>query len=328
MRSPLLLLPLVAPAILTAQTPAGRFTARVQEWPVPFAASLPVDPYADSQGRVWFTGEAEAFVAYLDPATGRFRRYDVDPGTRPRSVIVDAAGRAWYAGGGKAMIGRIDPASGLITRFRLDDPALADPRAIAFDRRGNLWITAGRGDAVARMEMANGRLRTVRLQPGSVPDGLVVDSTTDRPWFAESGAARIGTVDPNTFELREYALPDTASRVRRIALVDGRLVAGDAARGAVVRLDPANGNVATWPLPDGATSQPWGMSQDDRGRTWVAVTGTDPARFLALDPGTGAIVGEAAPRSGGIVRSMRFDRRTRFIWFGSDSNVIGRIEVP
>lgn len=317
---------------LVGQVPTPtRFRALVREWQVPWPDSRPRDPMADDQGRVWFVGQEGNFVARLDPNTGKFTKYGIDEGTHPHNVIVDWVGRAWYAGNRNAMIGRIDPSSGQVTRIRLTDPRLADPHTMAFDRRGNLWFTAQQGNAVARLETANGRVRTVPVPTARArPYGLVVDTLTDRPWFVEFGTNRIGTIDPNTFVLREYTLPDSGSRPRRIALANGRIWAGDYVRGALLELDPASGRVNSWPLPGGLQSLPYAMASDDRGRVWVAETGIQPNRIVAVESGTGRVIGEAvvAESGGGTIRHMTFDPRTRFIWFGTDKNTIGRVEVP
>jgi virginiamycin B lyase len=46
---------------------------------VPWEGSRPRDPFVDPKGRVWFVGQQGNYVAYLDPVTGRFERYEVDP---------------------------------------------------------------------------------------------------------------------------------------------------------------------------------------------------------------------------------------------------------
>lgn len=318
--------------VLGAQaTTPGMFTARVREWTVPWPDSRPRDPIADDQGRTWFVGQAGNYVARLDPATGTFTKVAIDSGTYPHNVIVDHQGRAWYAGNRNAMIGRIYPPTGQVTRFPLQDTRLADPHTMAFDRRGNLWFTAQHGNALGRLEMANGRVRTVPVPtPAARPYGLVIDTLTDRPWFVEFGSNKIGSIDPNTFMVREYVLPDAGSRPRRLALANGRVWAGDYTRGALLELDPVSGKVNTFPLPGGAQSLPYGLTVDDRARIWVAETGVQPNRLVAVDATTGRIVGEAvvAESGGGSIRHMTFDPRTRYLWFGTDRNTIGRVEVP
>ena len=52
------------------------------EWEVPWEGTQPRDPYVDGEGRVWFVGQRGDYLAYLDPSTGEFERYDLEPGYR------------------------------------------------------------------------------------------------------------------------------------------------------------------------------------------------------------------------------------------------------
>src|SRR5690606_10329873 len=138
-------------------------------------------------GRVWFVGQAGNYLAVLDPASGRFRRYEIDPGTNPHNVIVARDGTPWYAGNRNGMIGRLDPATGAITRYPMPEADLTDPHTLTFDRAGNLWFTLQGSNAVGHLNATTGAIRIVRMpNPGSRPYGIVMDSK-DRPWFVEFG---------------------------------------------------------------------------------------------------------------------------------------------
>lgn len=91
----------------------------IRAWPVPWAGSRPRDPYADGQGRVWFVGQRGNDVAYLEPASGRFHRYELEDGALPHNLIVSRSGAIWYSGNGNGSIGRLDPATGQVRVFRL-----------------------------------------------------------------------------------------------------------------------------------------------------------------------------------------------------------------
>src|ERR687883_99926 len=87
---------------------ASAAPVEIAEWRVPWEKSRPRDPYMDATGRVWFVGQAGNYVAYLDPTTGRFKRYEVPAGTYPHNLIVDGDGYVWFAGNAAGYIGRLD----------------------------------------------------------------------------------------------------------------------------------------------------------------------------------------------------------------------------
>ena len=68
----------VLPLLLAAAPGAAAQALDIREWPVPWADSRPRDPYVDGQGRVWFVGQVGNYVAYLQPGTGEFRRFELE----------------------------------------------------------------------------------------------------------------------------------------------------------------------------------------------------------------------------------------------------------
>src|SRR5690606_31193918 len=108
-----------------------------------------------------------------------------------------------------------------------------------------------------------------------------------RPWLNLFGTNRIATIDPNTFEAKEHALPNADARTRRIEIgQDGGIWYVDYARGSIGRLDPATGDSREWQTPGGSGSRPYAMAADDRGRMWLVETGAQPNQFVGFDPGT------------------------------------------
>src|SRR5207249_814698 len=103
-------------------------------------------------------------------------------------------------------------------RTRPRDPFVASDGRVVFDSRGDIWFSAQSGNVVGKLTVASGDIRLARVPtPNARPYGIVVDKS-DRPWIALFGTNKIATVDPRTFELREYALPRVGARPRRIAL--------------------------------------------------------------------------------------------------------------
>jgi virginiamycin B lyase len=301
------------------------------EWTVPWEKSGPRDPYLDKQGRVWFVGQRGNYVAYLNPANGQFKRYEIDAGTHPHNLIVADDGMVWYSGNRNARICRLDPATGRITTYMMPDKSVGDPHTMVFDKSGNIWFTAQSANYVGHLVTKTGAIHLIKSPtPDSRPYGIVIDPR-NRPWFVEFGANKIAMIDPATMKIIEHTLPDSRSRPRRIAVTsDGTLWFADYTRGMLGRFDPATRAVKEWSLPSAAMSLPYAMASDDKDRIWLVETGVQPNRLVGFDPATSSWFSiTPISKSGALtVRHMIFHSPTRALWFGTDANTIGRASVP
>ncbi len=328
----LLALP-AAPA--TAQTGTD---PELTEWVVPYAESRPRDPMVAPDGRVWFVGQRGQYLAVLDPQTGEFGRHDTE-GTNPHNLLVDPEGIVWYAGnaGPDAMhIGKLDPRSGQIEKIMMPDERARDPHTLIFDSQGDIWFTVQGGNFIGKLWTETGEVRLVesmrvegaRRGNSSRPYGIKMDSK-DRPWIALFNTNHIATVNPETFELETYELPENALPRRLVVTSDDIVWYGDWTRGTLGRLDPATGDVTEFPLPSGEQSRPYGIAVDDSDRIWVVETGVQPNNFVGFDPMTGEFFSEVAVESGGgTIRHMYFDAETNSVWFGADTNTVGVAKLP
>jgi virginiamycin B lyase len=320
----------LAAGLLPAQGPA-RAPLTVTEWKVPWEKTRPRDPYVDAKGRVWFVGQEGNYIAYLDPSSGSFKRFEIEKGTNPHNLIVDKAGRVWFSGNRNARIGWLDATTGKSTIYHMPNPSVRDPHTMIFDHAGDIWFTAQSANHVGHLDTKSGQVHLISVPTkDSRPYGIVVDPS-GRPWFDEFGSNKIATIDPKTMSIREYPLPNERTRPRRIAVTsDGTLWYGDYTRGMLGRLDPKTGAVREFPLPAAAQSLPYAMASDDRDRIWLAETGIQPNRLVGFDPKTESWISVTPiSQSGGLtVRHMIYDKPTRSLWFGTDANTIGRALVP
>ncbi len=309
---------------------ASYVRTELTEWIVPWANTRPRDPFVDERGKVWFVGQRGDYLAVLDPEDGSFERVDLEPGAGPHNLIVDDHGAVWYAGNRAAHIGRLDPHSGGITTYPMPDPAAGDPHTLVRNREGHIWFTVQQGNFVGRLTMATGEVRLIPVPTAHArPYGIVLDPK-QRPWLTEFGANKLATVDPATLALTEVSLPRADARPRRLAATsDGAIWYVDYAEGYLGRLDPGTGDITEWPVPGGSDAYPYGMAADDRDRLWFVETGPDPNRLVGFDPKAGAFFSlTEIPSGGGTVRHMVFHGPTRTLWFGTDTNTIGRARVP
>ena len=304
---------------------------QIMEWPVPWEKTRPRDPYLDKQGRVWFVGQGGNYVAYLNPANGQFKRYEIDAGTNPHNLVVADDGMVWYSGNRNGRICKLDPATGKITTYMMPDPAVRDPHTLIFDKSGNIWFTAQSANYVGHLVTKTGQVHLIKSPtPGSRPYGIVVDPK-NRPWFVPFGINKISMIDPASMKIVEHNLPDSRTHPRRIAVTsDGMLWYGDYTRGMLGRFDPDTRTVKEWPLPSAGMSLPYAMASDDKDRIWLVETGVQPNRLVGFDPKTQEwfSITPISKSGGGSVRHMVFHPQTRTIWFGTDANTIGRANIP
>jgi virginiamycin B lyase len=333
----LLLIGALVPGSLAAQAPAAHATATSQfaprEYEVPFGArTRPRDPFADMQGRVWFVGQNGNYVAYLDARSGEFKRFEIDPGTNPHNLVVEK-GMVWFTGNRNNRLVKLDPATGKLSTYVIPDSSVRDPHTMTFDHRsGVAWFTTQNAGAVGRFDPATGQFRIWKTGPNTRPYGIVLDSR-GQPWFDLFGTNKLGTIDPQTLQLKQFTLPNDRTRPRRIAVTStDQLYYGDYTRGFLGHFDPRTGTTEEWALPAGLASLPYAMATDDRDVIWIAQNGREnvPATLVAFDPHAKKFVAQIPVGTPGAntIRHMTFDRATRQIWFGTDQGAIGKISVP
>lgn len=316
----LALLPaLLVTTAATAESPPADASV-IEEWKVDYGGR-PRDPYVGPDGKVWFVGQAGNYVAWFDPQTKTFRRYEIEDGTNPHTVIVDADGFAWYAGNRNGRIGKVDPKTGDVKIFMTGEAR--DPHTMVFDGKGHIWFTSQQSNRIGRLDMKTGDFRLVEAYDTPArPYGIVMDAQ-GHPWVSLLGANYVVRVDPETFALTRFKKKTPESRSRRIEVTaDGAVWYGDEPRGFLGRIDPGSGEVREYPLPGGAGSRPYALTKDDKGRLWISQSGPDK-KLVAFDPRAEKFV--SVNEVSDTIRHMMFDTRSGAMWFGTDAGQVGRI---
>ncbi len=303
-----------APAVAQAATDFN-----MKEWPIE-RGGRSRDPYVAPDGAVFFAGQQGNYVGRLDPASGDVRYYELEENTNPHTVIVDDQGIVWYAGNRNGRIGRLNPVSGEIKIYPTGEAR--DPHTMHFDGKGNIWFSSQGASRIGRLNMSTGQVELVNPlgeQRGN-PYGLDLDSS-GRLFVSLFATHNIAMVTPD-MQVKIFPTKD-GGRIRRNAVTsDGIVWYTDYARGYVGRLDPKTGEVKEWLSPGGAQSRPYAITADHDGRLWVSETGEEK-RLVGFDPKTEKFFANL-PVSHNI-RHMMFDPKTNSMWFGTDSNTIGRV---
>lgn len=302
----------------------------ITEWRVPWDGR-PRDPYVAPDGSVFFVGQRTHYVGHFDPETEEFSRFDLDDGTGPHTVVVDGSGTPWYAGNRANHIGKVNPQNGEITKFMMpDDNSARDPHTFAFNEDGNLWFTSQGANSVGYFNVETGETDIIPVSAQRArPYGIVMATDMKQPWIALFGTNKLATVNPETMALTEIELPAEDARPRRLAITsDGRVWYGDYARGYVGVYNPEDESHREWEMPQGSNAQPYAVTVDNRDRIWLAASGVDPNMFVGFDTNSEEFIGSQEIESGGgTVRHMVFHEPTNAIWFGTDTNYLGRAEL-
>ena len=304
-------------------------TVDINEWEVPYENSRPRDPYVGPDGLVWFVGQRSDYVASLDPETGEFERYELERGTGPHTVIVGDDGTVWVAGNQRAYIGKMDPATGVVEKIEMPDERATDPHTMAFTSDGDIWFTMQASNRIGYLDTATNEVRVVEVpSAGARPYGLKVDEN-DNAWIVLLATNKLATVDRESMAIEEFDLPREETRPRRIEITsDGNIWYVDYNEGYLGRFDPRTQGVEEWQMPGGASSAPYGTAADSNDMIWFVETGSNPNQFIGFDPSAEAFTASTTiPSGGGTVRHMYFHEPTGAVWFGTDTNTIGRAQV-
>ena len=302
----------------------------IREWKIPYEHSRPRDPFAQNDKSVWFVGQRAGYLAHLDTISGEIEKIDLKKGSAPHNLIVGSDGIVWYAGNRTGLIGRYDPTSDEIEEILLPDSAALDPHTLVFDKEEkNIWFTLLSANMVGRLNLDTRKVKLIaaetdRARPYGIkmaPDGSV--------WVALSGTNKLGRINPDTLVLEEIDLPEEGIRPRRLEITsDGRVWYGDYVNGRLGVYDPATRETKEYELPPGENARPYGAASDSKGRIWIVATGPSPNIFFGFNPGTEEFFSATdVPSGGGKIRHMHYHEPSGAVWFGTDTDFVGRAIV-
>ncbi|NMF95805.1 lyase [Aromatoleum toluolicum] len=196
-----------------------------------------------------------------------------------------------------------------IERFAV--PAGAHPHDIAPapEAGGPVWYTAQRQGALGVLDPATGKTRHIPLGRGSAPHGVIV-GPDGAPWITDSGLNAIVRVDPKTFEVTRYPLPEGAYANLNTAAFDGRGVLWFTGQSGIYgRLDPKAGAVQVFDAPRGRG--PYGIASTPGGEIYYASLAGSHIAHIDSASGKAEVIEPPTPNQG--ARRVWSDSKGR-IW--------------
>src|SRR5258707_8066837 len=153
-------------------------------------------------------------------------------------------------------------------------------------------------------------------------------ASTDKLFVGQFGVNKVARGDTKSLGIKEFTLPDAASRPRRIAITGDDIVwYSDYSRGYLGRLDPATGKVSEWASPSGPKSAPYGISAI-HDVIWYSESEAKPNTVVRFDPKTEKFQSWAIPGGGNIVRNTSVTPDSNFVLANSLVNTVTLVTGP
>lgn len=178
-------------------------------------------------------------------------------------------------------------------------PARSGPHDVAAspEKNGPVWYTAQRQGALGKLDPTTGRVDQIPLGSDSAPHGVII-GPDGAPWITDGGLNAILRVDPRSYALRRFPLPEGPGYVNlNTATFDakGRLwFTGQ--NGAYGRLDPRTGDMRVWEAPHGRG--PYGITTTPDGAVYYAsLAGSHIAR-IDTETGEAHVIEPPTPHQG------------------------------
>jgi virginiamycin B lyase len=277
----------------------------IKEWTVPSANTFPHDPAVAPDGALWYTGIMANTVGRLDSKIGTIKEYHLlTPDSGPHGLAVDKDGIIWFTANYKGYIGKLNPATGEVKEYPMPDRSASDPHSLVIDQKGIIWFTVQRGNFVGRLDPITGRIQLKHSpSPNSLPYGIALNSKQN-PFFCEFGTNKIAEINPDTFDISEYMLPEGARPRRIVVTPDDLIYYTDYARGILGSLNPGSRKIREWTSPGGSKSKPYAITATQDGIIWYSESGVTPNTVVRFDPKVESFSTWAIPSGGGVVRNM------------------------
>ena len=289
----------------------------VHEWDVP-TPQFARDPAPAPDGTMYIAVMQGNKIAHFDPATTKFREWDLPRGARPHGLLVDKQGIVFYTGNGNGTIGRLDPGTGKVTEYKA--PSGGSPHTLIQAPDGTIWFTVQDG-RIGKLEPASGKITEYKTRGG--PYGLAM-SKDGAIWFCQLSGDRLGRLDPKTGQITEI---EVRGGPRRVAASPDGSILWFAFYGSneLVKFDPiAQKILKTYALPGGPGGGAYAVTVDGAGYPWVNEISANTV--IRLDPATGRMQVIKLPTRNTGIRKMIVAADGRLWYMGSHIGKIGVIE--
>jgi virginiamycin B lyase len=256
-------------------------TAELTRFPLPSSQTAGVHSVIPARdGTVWFTEAARGKIGQLDPATKEITEYQNSPlpdgkRTGTHTIRVDERGMVWVSGG--PAISMFDPKTEEFKHFDV-----GGTYGNVLGQNGDEWFTSFVDDGPIARVSRDGILTKFYPPTKGKPQRLQVDSD-GIVWFTERRGGKIGRLDPNTAEFKEFPLPGPEPSPYAIGIDRNHMIwYSSHEQDTLGRLDPKTGQVTEYPFPHSEIAMRE-FFLDSQGRMWYASSVNNKIGYFYLN---------------------------------------------
>ena len=314
------------------------FKAKVYEYPLPKGYSPHDAAVSETDGLVYIVDQGADFMAVVNLATGA-TQYVPHPaqGVQPRagtemgsgvlhgphSLALGPDGKWYTTNSFSNRIGVFNPRTMQWEESIVVGGRANYPHTIRFDNKGIAWFTLSASEFVGRLDPKTRVVKLIDLPPmrskgiagGTVPYGIDVSPTDGTIWYSRLFGDKVGRIDPETLQLKEYDSPVRGPRRMRFDKHGALWLAGYS-DGILAKLQPNSFSASEgfkselYPMPQfalGYQPAPYAVGIDPKTQdVWVNENLTD--RIFRFIPSEKRFVIYPMPLRGTYTRDFSFTK--------------------
>ena len=299
----------------------------IVEYNFPVTDTAPLYPVFDGKNTIWISDTAKPRLWKFTISDKQFTPYEFE-GQISVTLNIDNDGKVWYTDTPNSRVGFFDPITE--TFENIDLPIKSVPIFTETDLKSNIWIALADKNILLKYDQVEKKFEEFKISaaPLAGPTALILDEFGN-VWFTESQAGKIGIINPNTGQSREFAPQDSLKEPTALFFDEnGNLWISEHIGLGITRFDTILETFERVPVLD-ADALPFGMASDQFGNIWLAQHTVD--KLGIYDPYNGNFKEVSIPTEQSFVQFLTSDDNGN-IWFveqrGQKLGMVSVTEIP
>ncbi len=239
----------------------------IVEYNFPDTNVAPLYPVFDGKNTIWISDTAKPRIWKFTIDDKQFKSYEFD-GQISVTLNIDNDGKIWYTDTPDSRIGLFDPST---EKFEnIDLPIKSVPIFTETDLKNNIWVALADKNILLKYNQDEKKFEEFKVSaaPQSGTTALILDKSGNI-WFTEAQAGKIGVINPDTGESKEFGPQDPLKEPTALFFDEnGNLWISEHTGLAITKFDTALETFERISLLD-KDALPFGMASDKFGNIWV-----------------------------------------------------------